>query len=120
MVYIPYSSKNLIGGTFPARFETVTIAGGQETLSKGSVLGRITDSGKYMLSAADAEDGSQTPEAILSHDVDATDETTANVIVCGDILETALVFGTGHTASTAAYALRKNNIYLTNEVIDNG
>lgn len=120
MTYIPFSTKNLIGGTFPARFEAVVIASGQGALSKGSVLGRVTASGEYKLSAAAAGDGSQTPEAILAHDVDTTSGTVVgNIVVSGDILDAALVFGTGHTIDTAAYPLRKNNIYLTKEVISN-
>ncbi len=120
MTYIPYSEKNLIGGTFPFRMETATIASGQGELSKGSVLGRVTASGEYKLSAAAAEDGSQTPEAILGHDVDTTSgAVTGNIIVSGDILDGALVFGEGHTVDTVAYPLRQNNIYLTKEVISN-
>ena len=36
------------------------------------VVGRVTASSKYVLSASAAADGSQTPAGILSDDIDAT------------------------------------------------
>lgn len=48
----------------------------------GAVLGRITASGKWTLSAPGASDGSQTPAGILVHeDVDASAGDKAGVIL---------------------------------------
>lgn len=50
----------------------ITIASGAGKLAAGAVLGQITASGKYILSAPGAADGSQTPVAVLIVPVDAT------------------------------------------------
>ena len=50
--------------------ETITIAAG--SLEPGSVLGKITASGKYLASAVGATDGSQTAVAIALYGCDAT------------------------------------------------
>ncbi len=47
--------------------EEITIASGAD-LKKGAVLGKITASGKYVLSAPGVSDGSQTPAAVLITD----------------------------------------------------
>lgn len=50
--------------------EEVTIAAGAD-LTNGAVLGKITASGKYLLSAPGAIDGSETPVAVLLGDAAA-------------------------------------------------
>lgn len=52
--------------------ETVTVASGQGLLKSGSVLGKITASGKYGLYDDDNTDGTETAAAILCYDTDAT------------------------------------------------
>jgi hypothetical protein len=47
-------------------------SGGTGVVYAGTVLGKITSSGKYIPSAASGSDGSQTAVAILYDDVDAT------------------------------------------------
>jgi hypothetical protein len=49
-----------------------TIASGAGVLPRGALLGKITATGKYILSLAAAADGSQVPDAILLEPVDAT------------------------------------------------
>ena len=64
--------------------DRVTIEGGSGGAGKlvaGTVLGKITASGKYVPSPHSASDGSQTAIAILFDDVDATlDDVVATVI----------------------------------------
>lgn len=93
------------------------IAAGQQ-LPAGAVLGAITAAGATFghlkLCAADATDGSQIPVAILPEDVD----TTAGMgrhscYVEGMFNETALTFGTGHSADSVRVSLSMVGIYLS-------
>lgn len=68
-------------GDFHYSRETVMIASGAGILSPGSVLGRITASGKYTLSPDTGDDGSQTAAAILLYPVDATSADQQAVVV---------------------------------------
>ena len=73
----------LIEGRHPGEFlmteangqrsrENITIASGAGIITPGTVLGRITASGKYLASAVGATDGSQTAVAIALYGCDAT------------------------------------------------
>lgn len=89
----------------------VTIAAGQ-TLERGSVLGKDGD-GKYHLSAATASDGSEVPDLILTHDVDATGgDAEALAYSRGDFTEAALTLGAGHTLDAVRETLRGKGIVL--------
>ncbi len=72
-----YNPHDLIAGDFPLKTETITLAKGQN-LKRGSLLGRLKDSGKYVLSrklddaGKDVTDGSEKPLRILGENVDAT------------------------------------------------
>lgn len=61
---IAHPQHSMLAGDFPRRFATITIAAG-EVLAAGSVLGEVTASEEFKLSAAAAEDGSQTPSVVL-------------------------------------------------------
>lgn len=52
--------------------EAITIASGSGIIAPGSVLGRITASGKYELSADTGADGAQVAVAIALYGCDAT------------------------------------------------
>ena len=52
--------------------ETITIASGAGVIAPGTVLGKLTASGKYVASAVGASDGSQNPAAITIYGADAT------------------------------------------------
>jgi hypothetical protein len=74
-------------------------------------------SGSYVLSAAAATDGSQTPSAILVDGVDTTGGALAAAIYeSGEFNVNALIFGTGWTAVTAEAPLRAVSIYLKTPV----
>ena len=95
------------------RFMNFTILGGQ-TLAKGSVLGKVTASGKLKLAASAAGDGSQNCMAVLNCEIatfeaDGTTpkDMTFDVMVGGAVLNpAALVLGTGTTLAVAQDALR--------------
>ena len=100
------------------KFMNYTLVGGAVYVA-GSVLGRVTATGKLNLSAAAAGDGSQVPMAILPHDVVAyaADGVTAEdkqvaVAVQGYVNETALTFGAGHSVSTVKETLRATGMLM--------
>lgn len=107
-----YKPCNLIAGEYPRIERIITIASGS-ALTKGAVLGRITVSGKFILSAAGASDGSETPDAILAEDVDASaEDKQAVVYFSGEFNETALTLGNGHTLESIRAGLRSKSLFL--------
>ena len=107
-----HTHDHLIAGDgMPVVTESIVLDTGN--LSRGAVLGRITASGKYVLSASAASDGSQTPVAILAESTDATgaDKTTVAYLT-GEFNTAALTFGAGHTAASTRAALRDAGIFL--------
>ena len=98
---------------FPQVTKAETIAAGQN-LQRGAVLGRITASGKYVLALSAAEDGSNTPRAILAEDVDASaaDAAGTQTYRTGHFKPEHLTFGTGITANSARDGLRALGIHI--------
>lgn len=91
----------------------VTIKSGAGALARGALLGEVTADKKYLLSLAAATDGSETPDAILLHAVDATaSDQEAIVAIKGRFASAGVIFGAGHTAASVDRALRDRNIYL--------
>ena len=98
-------------------FMVYTILAGQN-LKAGSVLGRITASGKLKLCASAAGDGSEVPmavlgEAISTYEADGTtpkDMKMSVIVQANQLNETALIFGAGHTIATTRENLRGNGI----------
>lgn len=94
----------------------VTIKAGAN-LVRGAVLGTISadgaDKGKCKLSAAAANDGSQTADLILAEDAAAA---SADVVALaysrGDFNTNALTIGAGHTAASITEGLRAKGITL--------
>jgi len=90
----------------------ITLLAG-ENRKRGAVLGKITASGKYKLSAAAAGDGSEVPDLILAEDTDASAADTVTVAYDRvDIAESALTLGAGHTADSIREGLRDKGITL--------
>lgn len=87
--------------------EKVMLITGQNLVS-GTVLGKITASGKYTQHNTAAADGSQTAAAILRSDIDATSIDKPCVIVArlAEVADARLTYMTGITApnKTAAIA----------------
>ncbi len=106
----------LSGGDYPVATDTVTIKQGEVRL-RGAVLGKITATGKYILSASAAVDGSQNPTVVLLQDVDATAaDQLAPVLTSGEVNEYALILGAGHTVASIKDALRLLSIYIKKTV----
>jgi hypothetical protein len=104
---------SLIAGDFPRVTRLVTIASGTGVLPAGAVLGRITASKKLTLSAAASSDGSEAVHAVLAEPVDATAaDVQAVVYFTGEFNADQLTFGVGHSAASAADALRDLSIFI--------
>ena len=66
-----FNLDGLLIGEHPVTSRQITLLSGQN-LARGAVLGKITASGKYILSLSGAADGSQTPDAVLAEATDAS------------------------------------------------
>jgi len=108
-----YTPKEIIAGDFPLVTRSGILAAGQN-LKRGAVLGRITASGKLVLSASASSDGSQGVFAILADDeADATAEDVGvTVYITGQFNSPNLTFGTGHTAASTRDTLRTLSIHI--------
>ena len=69
---VSLAADDFKAGEFPIQHAPVTIASGQGELAKGTVLGKISASGKYAAYDDDASDGTQAAKLILAEAVDAT------------------------------------------------
>lgn len=101
-----YDPNGLIVGPYP-QMTAGAVIGTAADLTRGAVLGRITASGKYILSLAAAGDGSEVPVAILLTDAAAASaDAEALIMLSGEVDAAKLSFGTGHTAATVETAFR--------------
>lgn len=92
--------------------EPITLVSGQN-LARGTVLGKITASGKYTVSTSAAADGSQNAVAVLVLDTNASAGDKASLAyVRGDFNNTALILGAGHTLASVKASLRSSNIEI--------
>jgi hypothetical protein len=90
----------------------VTILTGQN-LARGTVLGKITATGKYKASAAANGDGSETPDCILVEATDATGgDAEAMGYFRGRFSSGALTIGAGLTVAGITEGLRGKGIDL--------
>jgi len=107
-----FTPDRLIAGEDEILSRKVTIASGQN-LVRGALLGKITSGGKYILSLSGASDGSQTPDAILAEDTDATSaDKEAMAYFAGRFNEDAMTIGSAHTAASVREGLRQKGIHL--------
>lgn len=107
-----YAPDRLIAGDLKLVTRDVTILTGQ-VISRGTVLGKITASGKYIKSLSAASDGSETPVAILADDVDATSaDVNAPIYETGEFNEDQITLGTAHTVASVRDGLRALGIHL--------
>ena len=108
-----FTPDNLTAGNESLLFSRkVNIAAG-EVLPRGALLGKVSASGEYRLSLAAETDGSETPDAILVDDVDASaGATEAMIYLRGDFHAPALTLGTGHTLDSVFEGLRGKGIFV--------
>jgi len=102
------SADDLIGGSHGTIEKAITLAEAAGDLDRGQVLGRVTASGEYAAYDAAAEDGTETPRAILARDTDASAAAAATVAyVHGEFNEAAL---TGNGADDAAKQVTREEL----------
>lgn len=91
-----------------------------QTLSVGTVLGKVTATGKYRLALAASNDGSQNPVAVyisdglgLSHDLAVTAATDTPIVALtrgyAILASAGLILGTGITLSAVTAAFKALN-----------
>ena len=85
------SELQLFAGDFPRVLVPVSLAEGAGDLKKGTVLGKVTETGKYKAYSNVANDGTQTAKLILAEDADATSlEVKTSAFASGHFNSTAL------------------------------
>jgi hypothetical protein len=113
-----FSPTALYAGDFPRMTRLVTIASGANAsgavLKRGTLLGRITATDKYIPSVKTATDGSQNPVAVLTFDVDASaaDVTAAKAFVTGEYAFEQMTVDASWSFTTLDAALRIANLSL--------
>lgn len=111
-----YDPDRLIAGDLKLITRDVTIISGQN-LVRGTVLGKITASGKYNKSLSTANDGSETPVAILADDVDASaGDKEGPIYEQGEFNDTEITLGASHTVASVRDGLRALGIHLKSPV----
>jgi hypothetical protein len=111
----PY--ENVVAGDFPRVTESAVIITGQN-LTAGTVVGKITASGKLKKVDSAAVDGSQAPFGVLATATDATSaDKTATVYLTGEFNINKLVFGGTDTFATHKVALRDLSIFGKTSVV---
>lgn len=109
---VTYTPDQLSAGDFPIVKAGGVIAAGQ-VLAAGAVLGQVTASGEYLLSASAAGDGSQTPTVVLDEAIDTTAGAAPGVLrLTGEVLGSELTLGAGHTLASVKAALRPLSLFV--------
>lgn len=108
-----YSPDKLVAGNAHLLVgRKITIKSGAN-LTRGAVIGKITVGGKYILSLSTANDGSETPDAILAEDCNASAaDKDALAYFRGDFNTGALTLGAEHTVASITEGLRAKGITL--------
>ena len=108
---------DLFASEFRRGTDQVTILTGQGTLVKGSVLGKITATGKYKLVDDAAVDGSEDPKNVLSVETDTSGGDVINTVyTTGDFNENKLVFGGDDTADDHREAMHDRSLFMAKAV----
>lgn len=94
-----YSELQLIVSDYPTLNEPETIAAGAGVVVAGTVLGKITATGKWIPSLSAASDGSEVPRGVLGVGLDASaSDVVGPVFKAGVFNPSAMTFGAGHDA----------------------
>jgi hypothetical protein len=112
----PYTLSNVVAHEYATEhgfcrlFDGATVNVASETaLTVGSVLGKVTASGKYVPRDPDAVDGSEVAAAVVLENITvaAATDTQVNVIVRGPAIlkKGGLVFDVAHDAAQQATAI---------------
>lgn len=101
----PVGDKEILASTTGFVLEGVTLEAGAGLLDAGTILARLTASGKYHVYTAGRTDGRQIPRGILRHAVDlrtaADGDKAGEMFTRGVFKKNQLVEPTGSTIATA-------------------
>lgn len=119
---VAYENLLVAGGRFEndgGDIETVTVPA-TSTIARGTVMGMITASGKYITSLNAAVDGSEVAVTILGEDVVNTTGAPVDVKAViwkkGSFNSLGVTFGTGQTLANTQDDLHKVSIEITEGV----
>lgn len=119
---VAYENLIVAGGRFThdgGDIETVTVPA-NSTIAKGTVMGVIDASGKYVTSLLASDDGSEIAKAILAEDVVNTTGSAIDVKAIvwkkGTFNSLGVTFGTGQTLANTKNDLHNVSIEITNGV----
>jgi hypothetical protein len=106
-----FDNVSMFADDVPYTHRAVTILNPAADLKRGTVMGRITASGKWTTSLSAAGDGSAIPRGILAYDIpNPAADIVAAIYDQGSFVSEKLVYGAGHTAATVETALITNQI----------
>ena len=104
-------ADNLLAGEFPRIVELATVSGGK--YARGTILGKITASGKCTICTSAATEGAKDAYAILAEAVDTSEkDKQAVVYLTGEFNAAALTVGSGLTVDGLKDALRAKSIFI--------
>lgn len=116
-VFNNFHPTALYAGDFPRASRPVVIASGANQagapLKRGTVLGRVTATDKYIPSVKTATDGSQVPDAILLHEVDASAaDQAAKAYFTGEYAGEVMIFDASWSIATLEAAFRQAKVAI--------
>jgi hypothetical protein len=116
-VYAAFDPSALFAGDFQHVSRTLTVLTGQNAsgtlLPRGTLLGRVTTSDKYIPCVKTASDGSQTPVAILAVDTDTSAaDSVAPAYFVGEFAFEKMTVDASWTLTTLQNALRQSSSML--------
>jgi len=122
MANVTFENLIIAGGRFTndgGDIEVITVPA-NSTIARGTVMGRITDTGKFVTSENASTDGSEIAIGILEKDVvnETASDTDINSIVWkkGTFNSLGVIFGTDQTLENTQEDLHKVSIEITQGV----
>ena len=119
---VSYENLIVAGGRFThdgGDIETVTVPA-SSTIKRGTVMGKITASGKYVTSLLASADGSQVASSVLAEDVTNSTGSAVDIKAViykkGTFNSLGVTFGTGQTLANTKDSLHNVSIEITNGV----
>ena len=112
-----FDPDNLIAGHKPSAKAIPIVLTDGEVVVRGHVLGRVTASGKYLISLNAAVDGSEVARAIAAEALSPSGaDGKMLAYVEGEFNQDKLTFGTGQTIANTTEDLKDKNIYIVDPV----
>ena len=119
---VAYENLIVAGGRFThdgGDIETITVPA-NSTIERGTVMGKITASGKYVTSLLASSDGSQVASSVLAEDVTNSTGSAVDIKAViykkGTFNSLGVTFGTGQTLANTKDSLHNVSIEITNGV----